>query len=325
MMQRLPEPKHYRVHGLHIASRYALTAPELPAIRNEPDLVVDLELIADPPSTSEGPTQFRTWTRGPTGAVLRFEAAGDVLELSFESDASRLAVRVNHPEIDRSSVILGAAMGALMVLRGHPGLHATALARDGRALALAARPGTGKTTLSAALIADGMQLLNDDLISVELDGSRARVHAGSPVLRIGTDVAAALGLPEAILSPGPDDKLIVDARRFGGGFCHTACSLDALYLLSGRRRDLSAPLIRVLDPRTACAALGSHIYGAGWLGISQRDLLNQCAMIAGHTRVCEVWLPENLDRLRSVSRIIAGDFERQTHGPTPVARGTGLP
>jgi hypothetical protein len=324
MMRRLPEPKHYQVHGLCISSHYPLTAPELPSVPAEPDLVVDLEVIADPPRRSEEPRQFRTWIRGPAGAVLRFEATGDVLELSFERDASRLVVRVNHPEIDRSSVILGAAMGALLVLRGNPGLHATALARDGRALALAARPGTGKTTLSAALIADGMQLLNDDLVAVEIDGGRARVHAGSPVLRVGKDVVTQLGLPETILSSGPDDKLIVDAQGFGGGFCRSACSLEVLYLLAGRRRDLSGPLIRVLDRRTACAALGSHIYGAGWLGIAQRDLLNQCAMIAAHTRVCEVWLPENLDRIRSVGGIIAADFESQTP-PAPVARGTDLP
>ena len=311
-MQLLPEPKQYQVHGLCISSRYPLTAPEVPAMRTDPDLVVDLEVFADPPGATAGPSQFRTWTRNPADAVLRFEVAGDVLEFRFESDASRLVVRVNHPDVDRSTVILGAAMGALLALRGSPGLHATALARDGRALALAGRPGTGKTTLSAALLADGMQLLNDDLIAVELDGGRARVHSGSPVLRVGKDVVAPLRLPEAILSPGPDDKLIIDAQRFGGGFCRTACSLDVLYLLAGRRQDLSTPLIRVLDRVAACAALGTHIYGAGWLGISPRDLLNQCAMIAGHTRVCEVWLPDNLDRIRSVSAAIAADFANQT-------------
>src|SRR5213079_3770600 len=115
---------------------------------------------------------------------------------------------------------------------------ATAVARDGRALALAGRPGTGKTTLAAALLADGMQLLNDDLVAVELDAGRARAHPGTPVLRLGRDVVAPLGIPDGVLSPGPDDKLLLDARGFGGGFCGAACSLDAVYLLAGKRRDL---------------------------------------------------------------------------------------
>ena len=59
---------------------------------------------------------------------------------------------------------------------------------------------------------------------------------------------------------------------------------------------------------TACAALGPHIYGAGWLAIPQRELLNRCAALAGHTRVCEVWLPEDPERIRSSARFIAADF-----------------
>jgi len=51
-------------------------------------------------------------------------------------------------------------------------IHSAVLERHGRALLLPAPPGSGKSTLCAALVARGWRLLSDELALVELDGTR---------------------------------------------------------------------------------------------------------------------------------------------------------
>ena len=51
-------------------------------------------------------------------------------------------------------------------------IHSAVLERNGRALLLPAPPGSGKSTLCAALVARGWRLLSDELALVELDGTR---------------------------------------------------------------------------------------------------------------------------------------------------------
>jgi len=51
-------------------------------------------------------------------------------------------------------------------------IHSAVLERHGRALLLPAPPGSGKSTLCAALVARGWRLLSDELALIELDGKR---------------------------------------------------------------------------------------------------------------------------------------------------------
>jgi len=55
-------------------------------------------------------------------------------------------------------------------LRGRYALHASAVARGGRALILLGLPGAGKSTLSVALQSEGFELLSDNLVAVGSKG-----------------------------------------------------------------------------------------------------------------------------------------------------------
>jgi hypothetical protein len=81
----------------------------------------------------------------------------------------------------------------------HLVVHGAVLERDGRALILAADPGSGKSTLCAALVHGGWRLLSDELALVDLGSGRVRPVARPISLKnesIG--VVRALGAGEAV-------------------------------------------------------------------------------------------------------------------------------
>jgi hypothetical protein len=86
-----------------------------------------------------------------------------------------------------------------------PPLHASAVARNGHALALVGDSGAGKSTLAAALTRAGYCLYADDLLPLALHAGQVAVHPGGLHLRLWPDSAQqfhaeALALPRV----GPD-------------------------------------------------------------------------------------------------------------------------
>ncbi len=84
-------------------------------------------------------------------------------------------------------------------------IHAAVVERDGRALILAADPGSGKSTLCAALVQAGWRLLSDELALVSLQlGSIFPIARPISLKNKSIDIVRALG-PEIELSPVCND------------------------------------------------------------------------------------------------------------------------
>lgn len=64
--------------------------------------------------------------------------------------------------------ILGSCMGAILLQRKILPLHGSAIAIDGKAIAIVGDSGAGKSTLASAFLKRGYQLLSDDVIPVSL-------------------------------------------------------------------------------------------------------------------------------------------------------------
>lgn len=79
-------------------------------------------------------------------------------------------------------------------------LHAAVVERDGRALVLAADPGSGKSTLCAALVHRGWRLLSDELALVSLvDGLIRPIARPISLKNASIDIVRALG-PDVVIS-----------------------------------------------------------------------------------------------------------------------------
>jgi hypothetical protein len=87
--------------------------------------------------------------------LARFLVAGGS-EINVELEPGAL-------ESDASGFVLGTAFGVLLHQRGSLVLHGSAVANNGRAIAICGESGAGKSTLAAALCRDGCSFVTDDL------------------------------------------------------------------------------------------------------------------------------------------------------------------
>jgi len=84
-------------------------------------------------------------------------------------------------------------------------IHAAVLELDGRALILPAPPGSGKSTLCAALVTRGWRLLSDEMTLVRLDdGMLVPLPRPVSLKNASIDVIRAFA-PDAVLSPAVDN------------------------------------------------------------------------------------------------------------------------
>ena len=88
------------------------------------------------------------------------------------------------------------------VLHGLEVLHASAVAIDGAAVALAGPSGSGKTSLAVALCREGAEFLADDVLAIELGDGELIAHSGAPVAGIDRGEAERLRRRRAS-APGP--------------------------------------------------------------------------------------------------------------------------
>lgn len=81
-------------------------------------------------------------------------------------------------------VVLDSVLFSVALLRGLEALHAGAVVGDRGAIAIAAGAGGGKSTLLTALLADGFELLTDDVLALEHDGEAVLAHPGPPLMTV---------------------------------------------------------------------------------------------------------------------------------------------
>ena len=70
-------------------------------------------------------------------------------------------------EGEAGALLTGQTLPLAATLQGRACLHASAVVLGGEAIAFVGGPGAGKTTLASALVAEGAELLTDDVLALE--------------------------------------------------------------------------------------------------------------------------------------------------------------
>jgi hypothetical protein len=155
--------------------------------------------------------------------------------------------------------LLGQAFSFALVKAGFEPFHATAVERDGNALALVGESGQGKSTLAASFLADGARLLTDDLMLVS-PGDPLRVYSGPSRIKLLSDAA------DLILGPGTTrvpmnremEKYVIPVSS--EDTCHEPARLRGLYILEHGEASRADIRIEPLAPREAFMALVAHTF-----------------------------------------------------------------
>lgn len=97
-----------------------------------------------------------------------------------------LAELPDDTDFKRERLLAAQVMPLLSTLHGREVLHAGAVVVDGRAIGIAARSGTGKSSTLAHLVAQGAAFHADDVIALEPDpdGPGLRVHPGPGIINL---------------------------------------------------------------------------------------------------------------------------------------------
>ena len=172
-------------------------------------------------------------------------------------------------------------------LQGLECLHAGCVALGGRAFALAAPSGTGKSSTLLHLVAGGALLVSDDVVATEVHDGAVTVYPGPRI--VGVDPAELARVPAdrrpVTATAAPDDpKTHVDLPA-----AHEALPLAAVYFL---RRDPAASALVLSSSTDARPLLGSrflsYLDGADQLARH----LDTAAAIAGNVPMIDVAIPE---------------------------------
>jgi hypothetical protein len=165
---------------------------------------------------------------------------------------------------DAATYLLGPVLGLLLRLRGVLALHASVVAANGRAAALAGPGGAGKSTAAAAFARAGHRVLADDVAALDERGGGFTVVPAYPQLRLWPESAAALygdahALPR--LAPGWEKRGV---GLSGGAFQAAPLPLAAVYLLAPREA-ADVPRIEAMAPAAALLELAAHTFAGALL------------------------------------------------------------
>jgi hypothetical protein len=173
----------------------------------------------------------------------------------LSSDGHRLRCSSRGASLEAMQrLLVGQVLPFAAVLRGLEVLHASAVVFDGRALAVVAASGAGKSSLALELCERGARFLADDVLVIERRGATLLAHPGTPLVALEPRAARAVNVPgcdtdEQALAVDGEELLVPIA-----GACGPA-RLGSLFFLARHPHGPARPRFeRVTDPRALLAS-----------------------------------------------------------------------
>jgi hypothetical protein len=212
----------YVIYGIVVQSEFRLTSVE-EASDKDAEPVIAIALGSTDYFREKAPelsSHFDDWIKHVVladGSV--YIAVEEVFETIVSADGRRVVCARLGDIDDRSfeANVMNFVVSTALTLWGEEPLHATVVDIAGRAVGLLGPSGAGKSTLAACLIAQGADLITDDMLRVTFAGGAMLAHAGPYRLKL-FDEPARLFLPQAAphgYFNGLSGKVMVQPRSSG--------------------------------------------------------------------------------------------------------------
>jgi len=230
---------------------------------------------------------------------------------AFRIKAGREITYAPAPGVDEGLlrlIILGPVLAALLHLRGHLVLHASAVASPGGAMIFLGGSGWGKSTIAATLCSYGYPLVADDVLAVHQENGSHRVFPGIPRIKIWPETAQALGY-----NPDHLPKLysLEDKRALytDSGSLLAPLHIKCIYVI-----DEGASLrIEPMTPQEAMVEAIRHSSYARYLVNSRAAVhFGQCASLVKNTLFRRLRIDFDLSTLHDLPRMLVDDIAIDT-------------
>lgn len=211
------------------------------------------------------------------------------------------------PDADPASVrfpIINYALASILQQRGFLVFHASAVAIDGKAAIFLGFPGSGKSTIAAAMHSCGYRVLSDEITAVQAEGDMPMVLSGLPHIRLASESAKYLGHdPENMPKVRSDeDKRAYSARK---GFLDRTVQLKRIYVLKPSNENLLEPI----GPQEAFYGLIKNYYTAGLLVKSiAPSHLKQCARVISNAAAKSLSRADGLNHIPDLINLVVRDM-----------------
>src|ERR1700722_10339997 len=180
------------------------------------------------------PAGYLMWARD-FGRVL---ISPDGIELLCEPD----------PAVEHWAHILPfQALPLSATIRGLEVLHASGVVLGGSAVLVTGPPGAGKSSLAAALVRAGGQLLSDDAVALQLMDGVLIAHPGSAVLQLRAAEDARLSAEQRVVL-GRAASTVEDKQRYISDHSPEPAPLGGLFLLERSDEEPAAEQLAAVDP-----------------------------------------------------------------------------
>jgi len=261
-------------------------------------------------------TEEARWDWGvPLASGQTYVRGSEHFEFLISSDGRVILGRSLREESHEPihTYLLGQALSFALIKQGFEPLHATAVNVDGGAVAFLGESGYGKSSLGAAFVQAGHQILTDDLLVLSERDGRFTAYPGPPRIKLYPEVAGIVLLSHLGGTPiGRTTKLVIplDEHQVSA----SAVPLQAIYVLGpprprgGARKHVT---IRRLSKRQACFALLQNPFNTAV--IDSKRLSRQFAFattLAASVPVKFIRYPRIMKLLPAVREAILSDVRR---------------
>jgi hypothetical protein len=208
-----------------------------------------------------------SWLELPGVATFRFDGEGAAVAFADGGSQEEIA-----------DAWVRSVLPLVVQARGVQVLHASAVAAPGGVIGFCGASAAGKSTLAAALLCCGYEVVADDALAFRAGADEVEALPLPYRLRLRGGAAEALGLPE------------LAARGEGGG------SFPLAGIVELEPAAVTSPQVSTLAAADGFGTLMPHAY-CFELDDAKEDLVDSYLRLARSVPVCRLEYPQRLDRL----------------------------